>query len=35
VLNGMEVDLAGFKRETDTVLKAAADKDKATNARAQ
>jgi AhpD family alkylhydroperoxidase len=35
VLNGMEVDLAGFKRETDTVLKAAADKAKATNARAQ
>jgi AhpD family alkylhydroperoxidase len=35
VLNGMEVDLAGFKRETDTVLKAAADKAKATNAKAQ
>ena len=35
VLNGMEVDLTGFKRETDTVLKAAADKTKATNARAQ
>jgi AhpD family alkylhydroperoxidase len=35
VLNGMEVDLAGFKRETDSVLKAAADKAKATNAKAQ
>jgi AhpD family alkylhydroperoxidase len=35
VLNGMQVDLAGFKRDTDTVLKAAADKAKATNAKAQ
>ena len=35
VLNGMQVDLAGFKRETDTVLKAAADKAKTTNAKAQ
>jgi AhpD family alkylhydroperoxidase len=35
VLNGMEVDLAGFKRETDTVLKAGADKARATNAKAQ
>lgn len=29
VLNGMQVDLAGFKRETDTVLRLAADKSKA------
>jgi AhpD family alkylhydroperoxidase len=29
VLNGMQVDLAAFKRETDTVLRAAADKAKA------
>jgi len=29
VLNGMQVDLNGFKRETDTVLKLAADKAKA------
>jgi AhpD family alkylhydroperoxidase len=28
VLNGMQVDLATFKRETDTVLRAAADKAK-------
>jgi AhpD family alkylhydroperoxidase len=28
VLNGMQVDLAGFKRETDTVLRMAADKAK-------
>src|SRR6266849_4197828 len=32
VLNGMQVDLAGFKRETDTVLKAAGEKAKATTA---
>jgi AhpD family alkylhydroperoxidase len=35
VLNGMQVDFAGFKQEIDTVLKAAADKAKATNAKAQ
>ena len=35
VLNGMQVDLDVFKRETDTVLKAAADKAKATSAKAQ
>ena len=35
VLNGMQVDLAAFKHETDTVLKAAADKARATNAKAQ
>ena len=35
VLNGMQVDLAGFKRETDTVLKAAGDKAKATTAKSQ
>ncbi len=29
VLNGMQVDLTGFKRETDTVLRLAADKSKA------
>jgi AhpD family alkylhydroperoxidase len=29
VLNGMQVDLAGFKRDTDTVLNAAAEKAKA------
>ena len=29
VLNGMQVDLAAFKRETDAVLRAAADKAKA------
>jgi AhpD family alkylhydroperoxidase len=29
VLNGMQVDLGGFKRETDTVLGLAADKAKA------
>ena len=28
VLNGMQVDLAGFRKETDTVLKVAADKAK-------
>lgn len=28
VLNGMQVDLAGFKRETDTVLRMAAEKSK-------
>ena len=28
VLNGMQVDLTGFKRETDTVLRLAADKSK-------
>jgi AhpD family alkylhydroperoxidase len=28
VLNGMQVDLAGFKRETDTVLRMAGDKAK-------
>ena len=28
VLNGMQVDLAGFKRETDTVLRVAAEKAK-------
>ena len=28
VLNGMQVDLADFKRDTDTVLRAAADKSK-------
>jgi AhpD family alkylhydroperoxidase len=35
VLNGMQVDLASFKQETDTVLKAAADKAKATNAKGE
>ena len=30
VLNGMQVDLAGFKRETDTVLRMAAEKAKTT-----
>jgi len=35
VLNGMQVDFAGFKQEIDTVLKAAADNAKATNAKAQ
>ena len=30
VLNGMQVDIAGFKRDTDTVLAAAAEKAKAT-----
>jgi len=35
VLNGMQVDLAGFKRETDTVLKAAGEKAKATTAKSQ
>src|SRR6202043_192852 len=29
VLNGMQVDIAGFKRDTDTVLDAAAEKAKA------
>jgi hypothetical protein len=29
VLNGMQVDLTGFKHETDTVLRLAADKAKA------
>ena len=29
VLNGMQVDLNGFKRETDTVLRLAAEKSKA------
>lgn len=28
VLNGMQIDLAGFKRETDTVLRAAGEKTK-------
>src|SRR5205814_2885002 len=28
VLNGMQVDLAGFKQDTDAVLRAAADKTK-------
>jgi AhpD family alkylhydroperoxidase len=31
VLNGMQVDLNGFKRETDTVLRTAADKAKMAN----
>ena len=35
VLNGMQVDLVSFKHDTDTVLKAAADKAKATTAKAQ
>jgi AhpD family alkylhydroperoxidase len=30
VLNGMQVDLAGFKRETDTVLRMASEKSKTT-----
>jgi hypothetical protein len=33
VLNGMQVDLAGFKRETDTVLRLAAEKAKTAGAR--
>ncbi len=35
VLNGMQVDLAGFKGETDAVLKLAGEKAKATTAKAQ
>jgi AhpD family alkylhydroperoxidase len=35
VLNGMQIDLAGFKRETDTVLKLAGEKAKATTAKSQ
>ena len=31
VLNGMQVDLAGFKRETDTVLRLAGEKARAAN----
>jgi alkylhydroperoxidase/carboxymuconolactone decarboxylase family protein YurZ len=30
VLNGMQIDLAGFKRETDMVLRTAAEKSKTT-----
>jgi hypothetical protein len=33
VLNGMQIDLTGFKRETDTVLRAAADKAKSTKSQ--
>jgi AhpD family alkylhydroperoxidase len=33
VLNGMQVDLAGFKRETDTVLRLAAEKSKSTKSQ--
>ena len=35
VLNGMEVDLATFKRETDTVLRMAAEKAKTTGKSAR
>lgn len=35
VLNGMQVDEAAFRRETDTVLKLAGEKAKATNAKGQ
>jgi AhpD family alkylhydroperoxidase len=33
VLNGMQIDLTSFKRETDTVLRAAADKAKSTKSQ--
>jgi AhpD family alkylhydroperoxidase len=33
VLNGMQIDLAGFKRETDTVLRLAAEKAKTTKSQ--
>jgi AhpD family alkylhydroperoxidase len=35
VLNGMQIDQAAFQRETDTVLRLAGEKAKATNAKAQ
>ena len=35
VLNGMQIDLAGFKGETDAVLKRAGEKAKATTAKSQ
>jgi AhpD family alkylhydroperoxidase len=35
VLNGMQIDLAAFQRETDTVLRLAGEKAKTTNAKAQ
>src|ERR1700732_1851270 len=35
VLNGMQIDLAAFQRETDAVLKLAGEKAKATTAKAQ
>jgi AhpD family alkylhydroperoxidase len=35
VLNGMQVDLAEFKRETDTVLRAAADRTKSAASKPQ
>lgn len=35
VLNGMQVDLSEFKRETDTVLRAAADRTKSAASKSQ